>query len=119
MVLDEYLNSPNTETRRIALSSLGHTTEPQLIQKTLNLILSDKVVKPDISTALLPFHTHPRGILAAWQWLKDNWDAILARSPKGGISLIKDVISRAANGLASTGQEKDLRSFFDKKDIRV
>ena len=88
MVLQQYLTTMDASEKNTALKSLGQTTKPALLRKSLELVLSDQVVAADVNTALSQFSTHAEGAKAVWDWLKNNWMAITKKLPPGGLSLL-------------------------------
>ncbi|KAL1959712.1 hypothetical protein VTO42DRAFT_1298 [Malbranchea cinnamomea] len=115
VVLDRYRNAPTSSEKNTALRCLGSCQDPAMIQRTLDLALSEEVRSQDIYMVLAGLRLHAAGITARWEWLKNNWDAITKRLPPA-FSMLGSVIQICASSLSTEEQLKDVESFFQDKD---
>lgn len=67
-VLNFYRTSTNSDERNTALHSLGRAKQPELIKRTLDLILSGEVKDQDIYQPASGLRSHPEGIEALFTW---------------------------------------------------
>ena len=119
MVFHQYLTTMDANEKNTALKSLGQTTNPALLSRSLELVLGDQVAVADLHTALSHFSTHVEGTKAVWGWLKNNWMAIIKKLPPGGLSLLAHINQRITIGLATVEQLNDVEQFFADKSAYV
>ncbi|KAK2741234.1 Aminopeptidase 2 mitochondrial [Myotisia sp. PD_48] len=117
VVLDRYRNAPTSSEKNTALRSLGSASDPKLIQRTLALSLSDEVRSQDIYMPLSGLRVHSEGVLARWEWLHSNWDAVTKRIPPA-FSMLGTVIQMTCGALSTEQQLKEVEEFFKNKDTK-
>ncbi|WEW59530.1 Aminopeptidase 2 mitochondrial [Emydomyces testavorans] len=115
VILDRYRNAPTSTEKNTALRSLGSAQQPELIQRTLDLALSEEVRAQDIYMPLAGLRIHVGGIIARWQWLKDNWEAVVKRLPPA-FTMLGTVVQLCTASLSTEEQLKDVEAFFKDKD---
>lgn len=118
IVLDRYRNAPTSSEKNTALRCLGSAKDPKLVKRTLDLCLSDEVRAQDIYMPLSGLRMHETGITTRWQWLKENWEAIVKRLPPE-FGMLATVIQICANSLSTQEQLDDVQNYFKNKDQRV
>lgn len=118
VIFDRYKNAPTSTEKNTALRALGSAMQPELIQRTLGLALSDEVRAQDIYMPLSSLRIHSQGILARWEWLKNNWEAVVKRLPPA-FSMLGTVVQMCTGSLTTEEQLKDVESFFKDKDQKV
>ena len=64
------------------MTALGRATDPALLQRTLNLVLSDKIRMQDamIPIGAVASNTGDAGRDLAWRFVKENWDALFGKA---------------------------------------
>lgn len=72
-VLRTYLESQSIDGKEIALASLGEVTRHELIEKTINFLLSRKIPAQDIHWLCNSLATNPQTRNLWWEALKANW----------------------------------------------
>ncbi|EEP77622.1 aminopeptidase 2 [Uncinocarpus reesii 1704] len=115
VILDRYRNAPTSAEKNTALRSLGSAQQPELVQRTLDLSLSDEVKAQDIYMPLAGLRVHPTSIIARWEWLKNNWEAVVKRLPPA-FSMLGTVVQLCTASLSTEEQLKDVQEFFKDKD---
>lgn len=115
VILDRYRHAPTSTEKNTALRSLGSAEDPALIQKTLGLALSEEVRAQDIYMPLSGLRSHSAGIIARWEWLKNDWEKIVERLPPS-FAMLGSVIQICSGSLSTDAQLKDIEEFFKNKD---
>lgn len=75
-VLNEYRINPTADAKEICLSSLGRVHKPELVQRVLDLILSDEVKLQDKHSPAIALANNAKARGALWQWIKKNWEQL-------------------------------------------
>lgn len=117
VILEESRNAKTSDERNTALRSLGRAKDPELIQRTLDLSLSPEVKGQDIYLPISALRTHPEGINALWQWVKDNWAELERRLPPS-LSMLSSVVSITTSSFTHRDQVKDIEAFFANKSTK-
>ena len=103
-------SAPNTHIAE--LDALGFVTDPALIGRTVDRMISGDVRKQESWIPLVVLLTHPSSQQVAWDDLRAHWD-IFARQFSGGIegSLGGHVVTATGN-FCSAEKETEVREFF-------
>ncbi|KAI1961496.1 Aminopeptidase 2 mitochondrial [Ophidiomyces ophidiicola] len=117
IIFDRYKKASTSTEKNTALRSLGSAQQPELIQRTLKLALSDEVRAQDIYMPLSSLRVHTAGITARWEWLKKDWDAVVKRLPPA-FSMLGTVIQMCTGSLTTYEQLKDVEDFFKDKETK-
>ncbi|KAF2178505.1 hypothetical protein K469DRAFT_695310 [Zopfia rhizophila CBS 207.26] len=117
VVLDQALHAKTSDERNTALRALGRAKSPELIQRTLALSLSDDVKGQDIYLPISALRTHPEGIDALWNWVKENWGELERRLPPS-LSMLSSVVSITTSSFTHDEQRKAIEDFFAKKSTK-
>ncbi|KAL1998632.1 hypothetical protein VTN02DRAFT_5868 [Thermoascus thermophilus] len=117
VVLDRFRNAPTSDEKNTALRSLGASEDPALVQRTLDLALSNEVKSQDIYMPLASLRGHPTGIEARWAWLKSNWDEIYKRLPPE-LGMLGNVVQITTASFCTESQLKEVEAFFGSKDTK-
>ncbi|KAK9450084.1 peptidase family M1-domain-containing protein [Limtongia smithiae] len=118
VILNTYHNPINTDEKNTALRALGRTKNPELIAKTLGLILDGKTVRAqDVYLPMGGLRTTVEGTRALWVWVKENWDAIEKLLPPG-LSMLSSVVSLATGGFAKQADVDDIEAFFAERNTK-
>lgn len=116
-ILNEVKTAPTSDEKNDALRSLGRAKSPELIQRTLDLALSDVVKTQDIYLPLAGLRTSPEGVNALWKWLTSNYDAITAKLPPS-FSMLGTVVQLCASGYTKHEHVKLIEDFFKDKSTK-
>ncbi|KAJ2376040.1 Aminopeptidase 2 mitochondrial, partial [Coemansia sp. RSA 2611] len=75
-----YLDSANPVDQQLAaLSSLGFTTDPAIVDELLEFALTDAVRNQDVHQAIVAINTHGANRERLWQWYQDKYDLLVGR----------------------------------------
>ena len=111
------LDAKTADERNNAYRSLGRAKDPELIQRTLALSMSDDVKAQDLYLPLTALRTHPEGIKALWKFVQDNWDALEKRLPPS-LSMLSTVVSIATSSFTHKEHIEDIQAFFASKNTK-
>jgi len=114
-VLKFYETATNADQRNSALRSLGAARDPALMQRTVDLMLSEKVRSQDIYMAMGSLRGHSAGIRALWQWLQASWDEVRVKFP-GSLPMLGTIVQSSTASLTRQEQLDELLAFFEDKD---
>lgn len=114
-VLDFYRNSTNSDERNTALRSLGRAKQPELIQKTLDLLFSGEIKDQDIYLPTSGLRTHPEGINALFKWMNENWDELYKRLPPA-LSMLGSMVQIMTSSFTRQEQLDEVEKFFKDKN---
>ncbi|KAF2265569.1 hypothetical protein CC78DRAFT_532246 [Lojkania enalia] len=117
VVLDQALHAATSDERNTALRSLGRAKSPEMIQRTLDLSLSESVKGQDIYLPISALRTHPMGVKALWKWMNDNWDELERRLPPS-LSMLSSVVSICTSSFTHRDQIEDIKAFFASKSTK-
>lgn len=97
--------TPETEARN--LMALGYFREPQLVSRTLEMCLTDKVRTQDSPSLVGRLLDQTDSKRAAWAFMKDHWEDIIHRYPPKSLPrLFASVAS-----LTTADEESDVAAF--------
>lgn len=116
-ILNEYRTASDADERNTALRSLGRVKDAKLIQRSLALSLSDDVKNQDVYLPIAGLRNDAAGVLALYDWMKANWDAIKQKCPPG-LSMLSSVVQMCTSGFTSEEQLKDVRAYFEGKSTK-
>ena len=116
-ILNEYHNAPNADERNTALRSLGRVKDETLIQRTLALPLSDEVKNQDVYLPIAGLRGSAVGIVALYNWMKDNWGAIEKKCPPG-LSMLSNIVQMCTSGFTTEEQLEDVKAYFAGKSTK-
>ena len=117
VILDEYRTAKNADERNTALRALGRAEDPELIQRTLALPLSDEVKEQDTYLPISALRTHQAGIDALWAWLQANWETLEKRLPPG-LSMLGSVVQICTSSFTKSSQIDEINAFFGKRSTK-
>lgn len=116
-VLDIYRNAKTSDERNTALRAMGRAKKPHLIKRTLQLPFSKDVKDQDLYLPLSGLRGHKDGIVALWQWMKDNWETIQSKLPPG-LSMLGSVVGMCTSSFTSEEQLRDIQGFFKERSTK-
>ncbi|MBI3289699.1 MAG: ERAP1-like C-terminal domain-containing protein [Elusimicrobia bacterium] len=105
----ERLSAPKTpEQKNLMLRALAEFSEPALLDRYLEMTLSDEIRAQD---AWMPYNwllSNPATRERAWGFVKANWQKLVEKlGPRGATRMIG-----AAAGLAAPGKKEEIGGFF-------
>lgn len=112
-----YRKSTNGDERNTALRCLGRAKQPELIQKTLDLLFSGEVKDQDIYLPTAGLRSHAEGIDALFKWMTENWDEIYKRFPSG-LSMLGSLVQIMTSSFTKAEQLEAVEAFFKDKDTK-
>ncbi len=95
------------------LFALTGFAEPALVDRTLQMSLSDEIRIQDGFSVLSSLLGHHRTKHRAWEFVKLHWDEIAKRFPPRSLQ----AIAYACNSFDRPSEEADLKQFFNSRDL--
>lgn len=92
------------------LSALTQFQDSNLLAKTLNRALSDKVRTHETISVIVQSCGNPYGRKLTWEFMKENWQELDRRYGEGGFGLMYMI--QALSGFANYEALKDVDQFF-------
>lgn len=92
-------------------TALTYFTQPELLQKVLELSLSPEVRSQDTISLVAGVGTNPQGGDLAWEFVKAHWGEFDRRYGKGGFLLMR-LIESVTSHFATADKEKEVAEFF-------
>lgn len=109
-MVELYENADMQEEKVRICRSLGVSDNPELIKRTLNFALSDKVRSQDSVFVIGGVTGSVAGREMAWQFVQDNWKTIINRY-EGGF-LLPRLIKETTENFVTEEKVKDIEAFF-------
>ena len=72
-VLEMYTTSQSADGKEIALASIGHVTDPHLVKRTMDIVLSGEIAAQDIHGPCNSLAMNVKTRDLWWETLKDHW----------------------------------------------
>ena len=110
-MLGFYRTSTNSDERNTALRCLGRAKDPELIQRTLDMLFGGEVKEQDIYLPAAGLRSHPEGIEALFGWMTQNWDELVKRLPPG-LSMLGSMVTILTSSFATPEQKARVEAFF-------
>ncbi|KAK8089149.1 hypothetical protein PG997_004110 [Apiospora hydei] len=117
-VVDYFRKSTNSNERNTALRCLGRAKDPQLIQRTLDFILSDEVKSQDIYLPASGLRSHPEGIEALFTWLTKSWPGVYKRL-SGNPPILGSMVTVCTSAFTQQAQLDKVEAFFNDQDTKA
>ncbi|KAL7805068.1 aminopeptidase 2 [Trichoderma aethiopicum] len=114
-IIKLYHESTNSDERNTCLRSLGRAKDPELIQRTLSLLLNGEVRDQDIYMPASGLRTHPEGIEALFNWMTENWEELYKRHPPN-LPMLPAMVSLLTSGFTKPEQLARVEKFFSDKN---
>jgi aminopeptidase N len=106
-----YEQATDSNVQRRYLLALAATSDPALLQATLQYALGPAVRSQDSPSLIAAVAANPAGRAIAWQFVKDNWDTIHGRYGRGG-SLLTNIVFGTAAGFHTVAMASDIEHFY-------
>lgn len=110
--LKEKASTPQEESRY--LYALASFAQPALIERTLEATLNGQIKTQDAPMILRMLFLNPEGGQLSWEFLKKNWDKLVAALPLQGIIRLCDGIT----ALVDPAKEAEISEFFATRNIK-
>ena len=110
--LKEKASTPQEESRY--LHALSSFQDSALIARTLEATLNGQIKTQDAPAILRSLFMNPEGGQASWNFLKQNWDKLVAAYPLQGIIRLCDGIT----ALVDPTLEAEISEFFATRNIK-
>lgn len=110
LLADAYRNEEHPEIKMRLLASLGMFPQKELIEKALHYALSDKVRAQDFTYVMHSILTK-RGHECAWDFLKQEWDAVLRRYG-GNMKMMVHILDGALEVFDNEERAEEIEQFF-------
>ncbi|KAK7745508.1 Aminopeptidase 2 mitochondrial [Cytospora paraplurivora] len=107
--------SNSGDERNTALRTLGRAKQPELIQKTLDLLFSGEIKDQDIYLPTAGLRSHPEGINALFEWVVNNWDELYKRLPPA-LSMLGSMVQITTSSFTQAEQLAKVEKFFEDKN---
>ncbi|KJE96694.1 aminopeptidase puromycin sensitive [Capsaspora owczarzaki ATCC 30864] len=109
-VVSIFRKADSADLQLICLGALGHTREPALIQRVLEMSLSEEVRSQDLHTIVATCGHNRYARDATWQFVKSHWAEYNARLVSG--FLIVRVVSASSEALVTDADAADVEAFY-------
>ncbi|KAF3450566.1 hypothetical protein FNV43_RR06655 [Rhamnella rubrinervis] len=110
-LLKVYKETNTVQVKEGILRHLASSRDPDIVVEVLNFLLSDEVRHQDITYGLAGLGVECREI--AWEWMKENWDLILARY--GAEMLLTRFINCIVTLFCSNEKADEIEAFFSTR----
>ena len=113
-----FIETTASDVRERLLTALCKIQTPDLVHDLLDFsLLSGKVPAQDVHYAIAALLANATARPAQWDYIKRNWDAILAKL--GGNFVVLDrFVQHAIGRFSSFDAERDIADFFRDKDTK-
>ncbi|ODQ63581.1 aminopeptidase [Nadsonia fulvescens var. elongata DSM 6958] len=116
-LLNIYKTTTAIDEKIVSLRSLGASSEPKLMEKTLALIFDGGVRSQDVYIPMQGLRSHPAGIRALWKWTTENWDKIVVLLPPG-LSMLGSVVTINTSGFTKQVDLDAVKAYFETKNTK-
>jgi aminopeptidase N len=110
--LQAYRSATDSRERVRLLTALGKFRDPALVQRTLDLALTDDVRSQDVSSVLSTVLGNPAGRDIGWRYVTSNWEAIAKKLPPGHVGRL---ISAVGNSACDPAWSERVRTFATQR----
>ncbi len=115
-MLDMYLKTQSPEEKRALLIALGQFRNPKILEKFLELSLTDKVRRQDIIIVVASVAANPYSREILFKWVRKNWKKLESFKKSGKIFL--HVIESFISAYVTKKNESELMRFFKTHPVR-
>ncbi|KAJ1663192.1 hypothetical protein IW140_004913 [Coemansia sp. RSA 1813] len=111
-----YLDSENPADQKLAaLSCLGFTTDPALIDELLEFALSDEVRNQDVHQAIVAINTYGAHRERLWKWYRDNYDLLVGRY-RASMNYMGILVRMSISEFIGDSKASEVESYFADKN---
>jgi len=113
-----YLETKDADLKRTALTALGATRHPRLIEFTLDRVLSKDVPMAEMHLPLTTLVGSNVGVVAAWHWMERGWEQIFEKVRAGGGLGYEmgRIVQLCVSGTSELDVVERMQRFFEDKD---
>ncbi|RHZ45063.1 hypothetical protein Glove_692g11 [Diversispora epigaea] len=115
-ILNIYKTAKIADQKVVALTALGHAQQEKLIQRALELSISDNVKSQDIIYPFTGLKENCKSRRALWSFIKQNWELIQNRY-QHSLSLFGHII-KSLDSFSSFDDIRDIEDFFKDKNTK-
>ncbi|ORY04712.1 aminopeptidase [Basidiobolus meristosporus CBS 931.73] len=116
-VLKIYEETTTADQKLFALAALGSTSQPELIQRSLDFAISDSVRPQDIIYIISSIGSNPIGREPLWKFVSDHWD-ILCDRYAGSMATLGNIVKYSTGDFAEDAKAKEVEEFFKDKNTK-
>ncbi|BGO90211.1 hypothetical protein NBRC10512_002414 [Rhodotorula toruloides] len=116
-VLEVYRNPPTPAHRSSAIAALCSSEKDELIQRSIDFILSGEVKNQDIASFVAHLARNRLAKRKVWEWFKAHYDEIMERF-KGNFSIGR-IVQLTFSSLSTEADAKAVEEFFKDKQTSV
>lgn len=117
-VQNEYLTTSSVDGREICLQSLGRVQTPELAQRFLSFIFSDKVAMQDKHSGTIVLATNSKVRIEVWKFIRDHWDSDVHPTLSGNLVVLERFLRFGLNKFSDAKIADEIKEFFKNKDNR-
>jgi len=117
-IKEEYLTTTSIDGREICLASFGRAQTPELAQKVMAFVFSDKVAMQDKHSATIALANNSKVRPEVWHYIRDNWDATVHPTLSGNLVVLERFLRFGLNKFADDKIADEIAAFFKNKDTR-
>ncbi|KAF2002971.1 hypothetical protein P154DRAFT_520334 [Amniculicola lignicola CBS 123094] len=117
-VQDEFLSTTSVDGKEICLQSLGRVQSPELAQRFLSFIFSDKVAMQDKHSGTIALSSNSKVRIEVWNFIRENWDSKVHPTLSGNLVVLERFLRFGLNKFADDKVADDIKKFFEGKDTR-
>lgn len=116
-LLNEYRTAKDADERNTALRSLGRAPTKELIQRSLDLPLSDEVKGQDVYMPIGGLRNKRLGIEMLWEWLTQQWEPLTKKCPPS-LGMLSSVVQIATSGFTHENQLETFQKWFSERSTK-
>ncbi|KAJ2549967.1 hypothetical protein EV175_004244 [Coemansia sp. RSA 1933] len=111
-----YLDSENPVDQKLAaLSCLGFTTDPALVDELLEFALSDSVRNQDVHQAIVAINSYGAHRERLWKWYRDNYELLVSRY-RASMNYMGILVRLSIGEFIGDDKASEVESYFADKN---
>ncbi|GAA5976923.1 hypothetical protein JCM10908_005680 [Rhodotorula pacifica] len=115
-VLAVYRDAPTPAHKDSAITGLCAPRDPALIDRTLNMVLTDEVRNQDVMVFVGDAARNPAATRKVWRWVQDNFATLAKRL--GNSWSLSALVRMSFSSLTSEEDAQAVEAFFKDKDTK-
>ncbi|KAK9474599.1 peptidase family M1-domain-containing protein [Dipodascopsis tothii] len=116
-ILGELDNPSSVDAKEVTIRSLGKVRRPELVKRSMALILSDKIPTQDLYNMAVSFGGNGDLRWQFWEYVKSDWANLSARL-KTNVTIQDHFVRLTIYSFSSQKAYDDITAFFKDKDTR-
>jgi aminopeptidase N len=117
-IQQEYLSTTSIDGKEICLRSFGRVQTPELAQRVMNFVFSDKVAMQDKHSGFIALANNSKVRPEVWHFIRDNWDSKVQPTLSGNLVVLERFLRFGLNKFADEKVADEIAAFFKDKDTR-